>query len=107
MLYDDVEKLFKMWYTNIHFSATERVPKKLVPTVPKEYPRGTCYAVSEDGFNWEKPSLGQVDFEGSKENNIVGADGWRSFKGGIFVDKNEHDPSKRFKALARITMEGE
>ena len=106
VLYDDHEKLFKMWYTNTHFSATERVPKKLVPTVPKKYARGVCYAVSEDGLNWEKPSLGRVEFEGSKDNNIVGPDGWLNFKGGIFVDEKESDPTKRFKAMARVTVEG-
>ena len=29
------------------------------------------YAESEDGIEWEKPVLGQLDFEGSKENNHV------------------------------------
>ena len=106
VLYDDVEKLFKLWYNNIHYSATERVPKSLVPTVAKKYDRGFCYAVSEDGFRWEKPNLGQVAFDGSKDNNIVGPEGWRKFKGGIFVDKNESDPNKRFKAMARVTVEG-
>ncbi len=31
----------------------------------------TCYAESADGIRWEKPSLGLVEFEGSKDNNIV------------------------------------
>ena len=30
-----------------------------------------CYAHSTDGINWEKPSLGLVEFDGSKENNII------------------------------------
>ena len=85
VLYDDVEKLFKLWYNNIHYSATERVPKSLVPTVAKKYDRGFCYAVSEDGFRWEKPNLGQVEFDGSKDNNIVGPEGWRKFKGSTWV----------------------
>ena len=28
-----------------------------------------CYLESNDGINWEKPNLGLVDFEGSRENN--------------------------------------
>jgi hypothetical protein len=28
-----------------------------------------CYAVSEDGLHWEKPNLGLVEYNGSKENN--------------------------------------
>ncbi len=30
-----------------------------------------CYAESENGFDWKKPSLGLHPFNGSKENNIV------------------------------------
>lgn len=31
----------------------------------------TCYAESKDGKTWVKPKLGLVEFEGSKENNII------------------------------------
>lgn len=31
----------------------------------------TCYAESDDGIHWEKPSLGIHDFEGSTDNNII------------------------------------
>jgi len=30
-----------------------------------------CYAESRDGITWVKPKLGLVDFDGSKENNIL------------------------------------
>lgn len=30
-----------------------------------------CYAVSPDGLRWEKPNLGLVEYDGSKENNIL------------------------------------
>ena len=32
----------------------------------------TCYAESQDGIVWEKPSLGRYEFEGSTDNNILG-----------------------------------
>ena len=48
--YDEEIKLFRMWY-----AAGERV----------------CYATSPDGFRWERPDLGLVEFRGSKANNIV------------------------------------
>ncbi len=32
---------------------------------------GTAYAESRDGVRWEKPSLGLIDFKGSKDNNLV------------------------------------
>ncbi len=31
----------------------------------------TCYAESPDGIHWTRPSLGQVEFQGSKDNNII------------------------------------
>ena len=38
----------------------------------KQYPYLTyCRAVSKDGIHWEKPNLGQVEFGGSIENNII------------------------------------
>src|SRR5690606_1597483 len=30
-----------------------------------------AYAESEDGINWTKPSLGLVDYNGSRDNNLV------------------------------------
>jgi len=30
-----------------------------------------CYAESQDGINWTKPSLGLLDFQGSKDNNLI------------------------------------
>ena len=30
-----------------------------------------CYAESRDGIEWTRPHLGLVEFEGSKENNII------------------------------------
>ena len=62
-------------------------------------PRRLCYAVSRDGVNWEKPKLGLVEYNGSKENNIV------DILGGecslcvtpILHDPDDPDPSRRFK----------
>ena len=34
-------------------------------------PRFTAYAESEDGIHWEQPSLGIVEYEESKDNNLV------------------------------------
>ena len=30
-----------------------------------------CYAESRDGEHWERPTLGMIEFSGSKENNII------------------------------------
>ncbi len=57
----------------------------------------TAYAESADGIRWTKPSLGLVEFQGSKDNNIIWA-GDHSQPGGqptvwcVFKDDN---PSAR------------
>jgi len=51
------EGVYKMWY-------------KVWPVLDRAS-RFICYAESEDGVRWVKPSLGLVEYEGSKDNNIV------------------------------------
>ena len=59
--------------------------------------RFTCYAESEDGFQWEKPELGLYEFEGSKKNNICLA-GPYAMQGSVFIDENP-DAEERYKKL--------
>jgi hypothetical protein len=55
--YDDQADLYKCWYHS-------------------DYPHnGLCYAQSKDGLTWKKPALGLVDYQGSKQNNILFAGG--------------------------------
>lgn len=54
ILWDENELLFKMWY----YAGSD----------------GTIlvgYATSKDGIQWERPSLGQLEVRGSRDNNIV------------------------------------
>ena len=57
--------------------------------------RRSCYAVSKDGFSWERPKLGLVEYNGSKQNNLVaGPCGeW------VLYEPEDPDPSRRFKSL--------
>lgn len=68
----------------------------------------TCYAESEDGIHWTKPDLGLIDFNGSKQNNIVLKQG--SVPGipldpghiAVFKDSNPACPKDaRYKAIVR------
>lgn len=43
-------------------------PTKPVRALHREF---TCYSESKDGLNFTKPELGLVEWEGSKENNII------------------------------------
>ena len=57
---------------------------------------GQCYAVSDDAYNWTRPVLNEVEFNGSSNNNLLA----NSCKGatGIFEDPNA-PPEERFKAM--------
>ena len=66
-----------------------------------DYNSITCYAESDDGINWTKPSLGLIEFNGSKDNNIV----WT--EPGInlapFKDANpDAKPEEQYKAFIRV-----
>ena len=65
----------------------------------------TCYAESSDGANWTRPSLGIVDIEGSKDNNVIigpeSPDVRHNFT--PFLDTRPGvDPSERFKGLGGL-----
>jgi hypothetical protein len=49
-----------------------------------------CYAESPDGVRWTKPSLGLIQYDGSRENNLVG-----TAEGEELYD-HETEPSARF-----------
>ena len=73
-----------------------------------KFPHGqrVCYAESRDGLHWEKPALGLVEFQGSKENNIIwDQEGSHNFA--PFKDPNPAcPPEARYKALGGVKSEG-
>ena len=52
----------------------------------------TALATSKDGIHWDKPNLGQVEWKGSKENNIVV---WAQREGTVVIDPTA-PPEARF-----------
>ncbi len=64
------------------------------------YPWTTCLAVSDDGFNWEKPIVGLFEFEGSTENNMLQPTGLATdLLYNVLYDTHDPDPQRRWKAL--------
>lgn len=57
---------------------------------------GLCYAESDDGATWRKPSLGLFSFAGSKDNNIVSI--WQMSETAVFRDPSAA-PEARYKAF--------
>jgi hypothetical protein len=92
---DDEKGLFRMYYRATHtppnFSGKRDTPRREV----------TCYAESTDGINWTRPSLALIDFEGSKDNNIMW-DGVGSHNLSVVKDTNpDCPPDARYKAVGR------
>ncbi len=119
VFYDEDLKLFRMWYPVYDYHP---------PTPPVEQPVSqnelgvadiararkrctACYAISEDGYHWEKPSLGLVEFQGSKANNILMASSMKSrahfSTGHLFRDPVEEDPDKKYKGLKSNMLRGQ
>jgi len=95
------EGLYRMYYRG-HSLPSEIAPSLVTPgeTVVPEHKEVTCYAESRDGRIWTKPSLGIVEFQGSKDNNIIW-DGFGSLNFMVFRDTNPATPAEqRYKALA-------
>ncbi len=73
---------FRMWYEVWTY----------VEQIPGHWMSRLCYAVSKDGIHWTKPRLGQFEFEGSKDNNII-ALGHRGYVHGSYVFVDPHAKS--------------
>lgn len=65
----------------------------------EEWFQRVCLAKSKDGYHWEKPALGLVDYHGSKLNNLVDL-GQGTFHVAtciVFYEPDDPDPDRRFK----------
>ena len=82
---------FRMWYSGLsqEYAANQRTPHYL------------GYAESRDGVNWVKPNLNQVEYKGSKANNIMdmSGDGGSAYMPMVVKDEREPDPDRRYKAI--------
>ncbi|MBM3187187.1 MAG: hypothetical protein FJZ90_00505 [Chloroflexi bacterium] len=90
VMHDAATDSFRMWYQTYN------------RPLPDPYRWMVCYATSSDGLHWDKPSLGLVDYEGSRENNIVYCP--REFQPVGFFDNPvvvcdalDPDPERRYK----------
>jgi hypothetical protein len=77
--------IYKMWYD----------------AIANDGSRWLCYATSTDGVHWDKPALGIVEFDGSKDTNIVFPLEKRSHEPGcVVLDTNpDRAPDARYKMV--------
>ena len=93
--FDEEEGIFKMFYEAVRMAP--RVVDSEVVSVETQ-PRVSCFATSEDGIHWDRPSLGLVEYDGSTDNNIIPDDRYLPY---IFYDSHESDPARRIKGFKR------
>ena len=65
----------------------------------------SSYHESRDGLHWYQPVIGQLEYEGSRDNNHVAIplDGTRTSEVlGVVYDAGDPDPDRRFKAISFI-----
>ena len=105
VMYDEEDGHFKMWYRT-------SLPLESSDARRSREPEGgykACYAVSDDGMHWEKPSLGQTDFNGSKDNNLLppAIGGMKQIRRpNLIKDYDDHDPDRRYKMIYMDNFEG-
>lgn len=65
-----------------------------------------CYAVSKDGKNWQKPSLGLVEYKGTRQNNLVALEVPGDIMScNVIYEPQDPDPSRRFKIFYEVRPE--
>lgn len=93
IFYDEDEKLFKCWYP---------CHDPDLPDTAVNSKRRYAYATSPDGVNWNRPSLGLREFEGSTDNNLIRFENMDEVVGllwSVVKDPREPDPTKRYKGI--------
>ena len=99
------KRLYRMYYLGWNFSRDVLEPQKIVSPLRLR----TCYAESRDGINWVRPNLGMVEFEGSKNNNILLCYDTPHWSSNFFAFKDDNPscpPDERYKAISNGRGDG-
>ena len=82
VLWDPIAKEYRLYYVPVSWDVSP----------------GFCLALatSKDGVRWHKPNLGAVEWQGSKDNNIVI---WGQREGTVIIDPNAA-PERRYAFLS-------
>ena len=89
--------IYRMYYRGSHGD---------LKTQKTQHPEVTCYAESRDGIHFTKPTLGIVEWDGSKDNNII-LKGLGSHCFVAFRDANPDAPAEaRYKGISRGRPDG-
>ena len=108
VIYDSREQIFHCYYTLFiedkdteGTTLQERTQRNYRPRMDRV--TSLAYARSKDGIHWEKPSLGLVDWRGSKKNNLL----FRYAHGtGVMLEEQDKDAGRRFKMVTKVDVPG-
>jgi len=89
VMYDEEEGIFKMWYGVMRYEGQL-----------SDGSRKLAYATSTDGIHWDRPKLGLVEVNGSKDNNYVIPE-MGSFACSIIKDPSDV-PERQYKMIFAI-----
>ena len=97
-LYFPEDKIFKMWYlAGPRFPWKDPVNINGLVCCPNF--QLLAYAESKDGFDWELPVLGLMEFNGSRENNLCRISRENAEGVAVVYDPGDADPHRRYKAF--------
>ena len=94
---------YRMWYYACHWDDGTAGPDAHLGGLV-EGP--TCYAESDDSIHWHKPQLGQVEWRGSRRNNIIRLADRRTEGVHVIRDDGDADPARRYKMVYNYWPEG-
>lgn len=104
VLRDEGSDGFKCWYEDWGINPGEVDPAAAAPG--RDRPNlgflgsRLCYAHSDDGIHWEKPTLDYLEEGGEKTNVVFGCEDYqRSESSSVFFDPLEENPKKKYKTF--------
>lgn len=86
IIYDEKNHIFRIYYPGVDSKV--------------------CVVESSDGIHWERPNLGIIEFEGSKNNNIISWPSDCPSLGHILYDPHETDETYRWKRITTMPHNG-
>lgn len=86
------EGRFRLW----HYAASPAEQPGMLHEGP------VCYAESDDGLEWTRPHLGQVEFKGSRDNHAIALPGTATEGSFIVKDDDDPDPDRRYKMVYEV-----
>ncbi|MBL9215190.1 MAG: hypothetical protein JNG83_06920 [Opitutaceae bacterium] len=89
---------FRMWYYSLRLASQDEA-RGMDAKFEGLHQGPVCYAESEDGITWIKPKLGQVEINGSRENNAILLPDDRCTAVLIIKDDDDPDPNRRYKMV--------